>query len=141
MTTVFLSSPYTHPDPATVAERVRLAGDACAWLYREGYLPMSPIVHWHHATIRNGLPTNALAWRDWNCRWIMASDAVAFLHIPGWQDSQGMAYEREWAADLPQATLEPHKGSFRWVGAGNEERLLSGAHSGAMTRPGDVIHE
>lgn len=129
MTTVFLSSPYTHPDPDVVAERVRRTGEAFAWLFRQGYFPMSPILQCHPVAIREGLPTNANAWCDWNRGWIMASDAVAFLHIDGWQNSQGMGYERQWAAGMPQATLEPHNGSFRWVGAGEEEGLLSRAHS------------
>lgn len=141
MTRVFISSPYSHPDTATREDRVRIAGDACAWLYSEGFLPVSPIVHWHQTVVRNGLPDNALAWTEWNRRWLEASDAVGFLHIDGWQDSTGMAMERAWAADKPQATLEQHNGSFRWVGHGVQERLLSGRIWSDMTRPGDVIHD
>ena len=125
MTTVFLSSPYSHPDPAVIEDRVRIAGEACAWLHQEGYLPMSPIVHWHHAGIQNGLPTHALAWTEWNRRWVEAAQAIAFLHLDGWRDSTGMAMERQWSEGRPQATLEPHNGSFRWVGAGAQERLRS----------------
>jgi len=128
MTRVFLSSPFSHPSAAVREDRVRIAGDACAWLHREGYLPLSPIAHWHQTSIRNGLPDNALEWMDWNRRWLEASDAVVFLHIEGWRDSTGMAMELSWAQDKQKATLEPHKGSFRWVEPGTQERLLSAAH-------------
>ena len=127
MTTVFVSSPYKHPNAAIREDRARAAGDACAWLVRQGYLPMSPIVQWHDAAARNGLPDDAESWRKWNQRWLEKADAVAFLRIDGWQDSDGMAMELEWAKDKPQAVLEPHNGGFRWVGAGEQERLLSGA--------------
>lgn len=114
MTRVFLSSPYSHPSPAVMEDRVRIAGDACAWLYHEGYLPMSPIVHWHHVAIRNGLPDNALAWTEWNRRWLEASDALAVLQIEGWQDSTGLAMECSWArsAGIPIVWMEPSENSF-----------------------------
>jgi len=115
MTLVFLSSPYSHPSAAVMEDRTRIAGDACAWLYREGYLPVSPIVHWHHAAIRNGLPSCANAWIDWNRRWLEAADAVAFLHIDGWENSAGMAMERQWAheAGIREIWVEPYHGTFR----------------------------
>jgi hypothetical protein len=115
MIRVFVSSPYSHSEPFVMAERASIAGDAAAWLWREGYAAYSPIAHWHEISLRNGLPTNANAWIELNRRELAASDAVAFLHLPGWQDSAGMAMEREWAADLPQAVIEPRDGSFAVV--------------------------
>jgi hypothetical protein len=95
-----------------MAERADIAGDACAWLWQQGYAAYSPIAHWHEIAMRRNLPTNANAWIDLNKRELAASDAVAFLHLDGWRDSAGMAMEREWAADLPQAVIEPRAGSF-----------------------------
>jgi hypothetical protein len=115
--TVFVSSPYTHQSPAVMEDRARAAGDACAWLARQGLLPMSPIAHWHLIAGRHLLPTNAAAWADWNRQWVRAADAVIYLHLHGWEDSQGMAMERTWAAGKPQAAIEPHMGGFRWVDA------------------------
>ena len=118
MNTIFLSSPYSSPDPAIVAERVRLTGDCAAWLHRAGYLPMSPIVHWHDLATRHGLPGNAEAWIDWNRAWVRASDAVACLHLDGWANSVGMAMECRWARDVvkPVKVIEiDADGQFRWV--------------------------
>jgi hypothetical protein len=95
-----------------MAERARIAGDAAAWLWREGYAAYSPIAHWHEIAIRNGLPTNANAWIDLNRREMVASDAVAFLHLDGWRDSAGMAMEKEWASDMQQAVMDPRDGAF-----------------------------
>lgn len=115
MIRVFISSPYSHPDPAIMADRVTLAGNACAWLWTEGYAPYSPIAHWHQIAANNSLPTCANAWIDLNRTELAISDAVAFLHLDGWRDSAGMAMERKWAADKPQATLQPVEGGFEVV--------------------------
>ena len=117
MNTIFLSSPYSSPDPAIVAERVRLTGDCAAWLHRAGYLPMSPIVHWHDLATRHGLPGNAEAWINWNRAWVRASDALVCLHLDGWENSVGMAMECEWARDisLPIHVIEIEAGGkFQW---------------------------
>lgn len=116
MKTIFLSSPYMHPDPEEMNMRALIAGNACAWLVREGYLPMSPIAHWHGPSYRNNLPRHAAAWRDWNRRWLEAADMVAMLRVPGWRDSLGMAEEMDWAkrAGKPVAVIELADGEFRW---------------------------
>lgn len=114
---LFLSSPYSHPNDAIREDRVRVAGDACAWLYRQGYLPMSPIVHWHHIALRNDLPTEAMAWTEWNRQWMYASDATVVLELYGWRDSQGIAMEVAWAeqAGKPVWRLVPSgQGGFEW---------------------------
>ena len=115
MIRVFLSSPYSHPNPAIMEDRARMAEDACAWLTGEGYLPLSPIAMWHRSAARNNMPTNANAWMGWNRAWLGASDAVAHLMLEGWEDSAGMAMERAWAdeADMPQARIGPWMNSFR----------------------------
>ena len=115
MIRVFLSSPYSSPLPSIMRERADIAGDACAWLWQQGYAAYSPIAHWHGIAVRRNLPTNANAWIDLNKRELAASDAVAFLHLDGWRDSAGMAMEREWARNLPQAVIEPRDGSFAVV--------------------------
>ena len=80
---VFLSSPYSHPNESISEDRVTAAGNACVWLYRQGYQPMSPIAHWHRIAQRHDLPTEAMAWTDWNRQWVYASDAVVVLELNG----------------------------------------------------------
>lgn len=114
---IFVSSPYSHPSPAVMEDRVRAAEDACAWLLGEGYLPYSPIAHWHRTSFRNGLPTNANAWIELNYFELKLSDAIAFLELDGWRDSHGMAMERQWAGEMgmPFNWIVPRDGSFAVV--------------------------
>ena len=94
----FVSSPYTHPDPKIQDDRAKAAGDFAAYLWRErGAMVFSPIAHWHDIAKRNALPSNALAWRDWNLVVLCQCDVLYVLCIPGWRDSVGVAYEIQWA--------------------------------------------
>lgn len=118
MTRVFLSSPFSHPNNAIREDRVTAAGNACAWLYRQDYLPMSPIAHWHRIAQRNKLPTEAMAWTEWNRQWVYASDAVVVLELNGWRDSQGIAMEVAWANEneTPVWRMRPNfQFGFEWV--------------------------
>jgi hypothetical protein len=61
MMIAFVSSPYTHPDPAIQDDRATAAGDFSAWLWRErGLIVVSPIAHWHWIAKRNHLPGIAM---------------------------------------------------------------------------------
>lgn len=107
----FVSSPYSHPDPRVMDERANQAGDFAAWLWTLGGIhPISPIAHWHDIAKRNKLPSNALAWRDWNFLVVTRCELLYVLCIPGWRDSVGVAYEIQWAneCEIPifYATVE-----------------------------------
>ena len=96
----FISSPYTHPDETTIEARALAAGDFAAWLWRKGIiLPISPIAHWHEIGQRNHLPGNAMAWHEWNKAILKRCEVLYVLCIPGWKDSQGVAYEIQAAID------------------------------------------
>lgn len=129
----YLAAPYSHPNPEVMHERVLAADAAAVMLMRQGFVVFSPLSQWHRAAQNHALPTNALHWREQNRAMLAVCDCLHVLKLDGWQDSLGVAMERQWATDKPQATLEPHNGPSRWVvGAGYEERLLSGAHSGSQ---------
>ena len=118
MTKIYVAAPFSSPTLAIVEDRVRAVGDACAWLLAEGYLPMSPVAHWHVPARRNDLPTQALAWIEWNRAWLHASDALAVLCINGWQDSQGVGLEMKWAqeAGKPVWAVGVSGEGFFWKG-------------------------
>ena len=116
MIKIYVAAPYSSPTLAILEDRVRAVGDACAWLLAEGYLPMSPVAHWHVPARRNDLPTQALAWIEWNRAWLHAADALAVLRINGWRDSQGVALEMKWAQEACQPIwmVEAVGDGFRW---------------------------
>lgn len=96
----FISSPYSHPDTTTQDARALAAGDFAAWLWRKGIImPISPIAHWHEIGQRNHLPGNAMAWLEWNKTVLKKADMLYVLCLPGWRDSQGVAYEIQWSID------------------------------------------
>lgn len=100
----FISSPYTHPEPEMEAQRAIQAGDFAAYLWKErGLIPISPIAHWHAIGKRNQLPTNAMAWVDWNKCMVQHADLMYVLCLDGWRDSLGVTYEIQIAseADIP----------------------------------------
>lgn len=94
----FVSSPYSHPEPEVEHQRYLDVCDFTAWLWKDrGLIPVSPIAHWHPIGRRNQLPTNAMAWLDWNLCMVERADLLYVLCLDGWRDSLGVSYEVEWA--------------------------------------------
>ena len=94
----FVSSPYSNPEPDIEHQRYLAVCDFTAWLWNDrGMIPVSPIAHWHPIGRRNQLPTNAMAWVDWNRCMVERADLLYVLCIDGWRDSIGVGYEIHWA--------------------------------------------
>jgi hypothetical protein len=128
MTTVFISSPYSHPDADVLEARTRAAGDLAAYLWRErGMLAFSPIAHWHEIGRRNHLPGHAKAWAAWNRQFVRMCDLVHVLCIDGWDASIGVAMEIEWAHDfnIPVIYVIPNDDGYRFSDD-PPQRLLTG---------------
>jgi nucleoside 2-deoxyribosyltransferase len=94
---IYLASPYSDPQQSIVDFRVAETRRFAAWLWREGFEPISPILHWHEAATLHSLPTDADTWMEWNRALIRRCDAVHLLCLPNWQQSKGVAMELEWA--------------------------------------------
>lgn len=97
MTLSYIASPYTSPQQGIVNFRVAETRRFAAWLWSQGYAPISPILHWHEAATAHSLPTDADTWIDWNRSLMRRCDAVHLLCLPNWRDSKGVAMELEWA--------------------------------------------
>jgi hypothetical protein len=95
----YIASPYTHPDPAVQQWRANEAMAFQAWLLGEGYYPVSPIAMWHETANKCQIPSDAAFWYQYNRRLFSACDLVCLLAIKGWKDSQGVAWELEWARE------------------------------------------
>jgi nucleoside 2-deoxyribosyltransferase len=90
---VYVAHPYTGRERYAY----ETAQDFCAYAWRRGWHPYSPIAQWHPVATRFGLPMDAASWADLNARELRMSDAVAVLMLTGWQTSVGVAMELGWA--------------------------------------------
>ena len=111
---IYLASPYTSPQIGLVEFRVAETRRFSAWLWSNGYMPVSPILHWHEAATLHSLPTDAAAWTRWNRDLIRRCDGVHLLCLPGWRESVGVAMELEWARvmGLPVAPWRLDRSSY-----------------------------
>jgi len=100
MIRVYIASPYSHADAGMRLHRANAALAYAAWLWQiRAMHPFSPIAHWHHGVEPLGLPSHADPWISYNRRELRISEALHVLCIPGWQESQGVAWEIGWARD------------------------------------------
>ncbi|HUT91921.1 MAG TPA: DUF1937 family protein [Thermoguttaceae bacterium] len=96
---IYLSSPYTHPDPAICEQRFRAVCQVAAEMLRAGKLVFSPIAH-SHPIEHGGAPSTWEFWKALDLEMVTKSDEVVVLKLPGWDRSQGVQAEVAWARAL-----------------------------------------
>ena len=94
---IYLASPYSHVDENVRNERFHKVTKKCAQMARRGINVYSPIMHWHPAAYIHSLPTDAEFWRSSNFEHILHSTALWVLRLDGWEDSNGVREEMEFA--------------------------------------------
>lgn len=97
---IYFGTPYSHPNPAVVNERVHLTLVATASLIRKGLIIYSPIAHCHDLALRFSLPTDAAFWEKINEDFLRSSNAFYALCIDGWRESIGLTREFKLAREL-----------------------------------------
>jgi hypothetical protein len=106
--TIYLASPYSHPDPGIREQRFEAACLATAELVRRGTVVFSPIVH-GHPLVRFGLPTTWEYWSRFDHEYLRRCDRMIVLMLDSWQDSRGVQAEislaRELGLPIDYATL------------------------------------
>ena len=95
---IYLASPYSGTR-AQEHERFRAACHCAAWLMRQGYRVLSPIVHSHPLT-RYGLPGDWEYWSEYDCKILRMCSSLYVLRISGWDKSVGVQNEISMAEDL-----------------------------------------
>lgn len=105
----YLSSPYSHPDPAIREARFHAACKAAAQLMAKGDLIFSPIAHSHSVEMASGKVNDGAFWKRQDVPLLRHADKMIVLQLPGWVESKGIAWEIEMARSLniPVEFMEP----------------------------------
>lgn len=107
---LFVSCPYTDPQPEVVAQRVQLVEAYVAGMAKKGFVAYSPIAAWHHMLDNHELPSDYEFWKK-HCRQMVGSARrVHVLCLPGWSSSAGVQDEIDAAVEqnVPIAYIDPH---------------------------------
>ena len=108
----YLATPYaSYPDGRTKA--FVAAAHLASRLLKEGLKVYCPIAHSHPIALYGGLdPFDYDIWLPFDEALMQVCDALLVAHLPGWQDSVGMAHEvtffegwKKRIFDLDPATL------------------------------------
>ena len=97
---IFVSSPYTHHDPAVQQGRFETVKAYTAKLLSQRLVAFSPIVYCHPLAIAHSLPGDAQFWKAFNWEMVNHSNAMHVLCLEGWNESSGVKMEMEWADSL-----------------------------------------
>ena len=91
---IFLSSPYSDPDPDVRQQRFVAACHAAANLMLAGEVVYSPIVHGHAmAEVADVDAMDHAMWMAQCLPILTRADAVAVLMLDGWRESSGVRQE------------------------------------------------
>ena len=108
MAKIYLAAPYSDPDPAVRKARVDAATRIAAFLMSKGHVVFSPITHGHavarHLDLANVKHDHAF-WMG-QCLPLLGGCALlVIVPLPGWENSRGIATEREYASDCNMPEL------------------------------------
>jgi nucleoside 2-deoxyribosyltransferase len=98
-TKVYLGAPYSHKNPLWMRLRFELINLAALQLIEAGFIVFSPISHSHPiATSHADLSQiqNYDVWLNQDTHFMEWADILAVLQLPGWRESKGLAFERDW---------------------------------------------
>lgn len=97
---IFLSSPYTHPNPEVQKQRVTQVKKLVKECTAAGLHVISPVVYssaspdfYTPGTIFLSEEAIQAYWRAWSMDILKACNRVVVYMLPGWADSQGVQLE------------------------------------------------
>ena len=93
----YIAAPYTDPSTTVRVQRVHASARACHRILRMGGFPYSPLVHGHYIELFGGGQIHYDAWLEHGLRMLKKADAFYILTLDGWQDSNGVRLEKEFA--------------------------------------------
>lgn len=96
---IFVSLPYSHPDPDVVTSRYALACLYSAKLLRLGHVVQSPIVTGHAIIQVTNLPGDFNFWKNYCLTVLSACEEMHVLKLDGWENSTGILAELMFAKE------------------------------------------
>ena len=102
---IYLASPYSHEDGAVRTERFAFACETAAAMMRQGLMVYSPIAHTHCIAEWGELPKGYEFWREFDERMIAACDELWVLMLSGWEKSDGVRREVDYARGIGRSVL------------------------------------
>lgn len=102
MSYIYLAQPYYHTSALIKQLRYEVARDWLAETYKSDGLAdvyYAPIVHHHDMAVACGLPEDWDFWKRLDLTMLRSAKALAFIEIPGWEESRGLSAEIAFATD------------------------------------------
>ena len=104
----YLATPYTKY-PAGIEQAFVDAAACAARLLKAGVKVYSPIAHTHPLAIHGGLdPLDHSIWLPFDQAMMDAADALIVAHLPGWNESFGVAHEIDFFAKAGKPIVHIH---------------------------------
>lgn len=97
MKKIYLAAPYSHPEKVGRLIRFYRINAKAAELMKSGNIVFSPISHSHPIADQCDLPLHAEFWQEMNESFIDWADIVVVYRLIGWQCSNGVQAEIEYA--------------------------------------------
>lgn len=106
---IYLASPYSHPDPIEREARYLEAMRKLRFYVLEGIACFSPIVHSHEMAKIYNMGRAWETWATYNREMLRQCWELHILQLPGWDASEGIKIEREWARqfEIPELLVSP----------------------------------
>jgi len=98
-TRIYLGAPYSHSNPLWMKLRFELINLAALQLIEDGFIVFSPISHSHPIAAARANPEiiqNYRVWLEQDEHFMEWADLLVVLELPGWRDSKGLRFERDW---------------------------------------------
>lgn len=92
---IYLAAPYSHPRAFVREARVRLSDRVAARIAERGPVVFSPLTHSHRLARWADNHQDLDFWLRQDKEFLLWADELWILAIPGWEDSKGIAEERE----------------------------------------------
>ena len=100
MSYAYLASPYSHPDAIMQESRFHAVSVAAGALMQRGEIVFSPICHCHPIAEVCNLRGDAGYWAEFNRTFLTGAAFLYVLQLPGWDASDGVAFEMGLAREL-----------------------------------------
>ena len=94
MNLIYLACPYSDPSEEVRLQRVVEADRVAGMLVGHGYAVFSPISY-SHRLVKSVPASFGDGWYEFDLEFLRRSDLVLVLQLPGWEQSRGVALERD----------------------------------------------